>query len=171
MLQISFSMRRLALGLALLMALPIASCGQGKVDIPGIDRFTVNVLQKRLYVSFVATELRWDDGLTFPIPGLKDATISVSPDISSDGTVFQVAIPLASIINDRTGFPYSGFPDGRALPDVAGGELPRRDFRIKDVDLSLYLSDDAFGFFVPLKLGSGGKFLTSLISVFIEDEH
>jgi hypothetical protein len=154
-----------ALALASTVAVCV-SCGNGKKGIPGIEDFTVSVLKGRLYVAFVATRLQWDAGVTLPIPGLGDATVSLAPHLSSDGTVFQFQVGIRSIINDGKPLPYSGLPDGRFIPDVAGGEMPRWDFQIKQVTLSLYLSDDAFGVFIPLDLTG----LTNMVSIFIEDE-
>ncbi|MEK6577863.1 MAG: hypothetical protein AABZ55_01435 [Bdellovibrionota bacterium] len=147
-----------------------SSCGNGK-KVPGLEGFHTGVVQKRLYVSFISKTLQWDVGLTIPIPGLRDATVSVAPDLSSDGTVFQFSIGLEALLNHGQAFPLTGLPDGRPLPDIQGGVLPRWDVDIKKLRMSLYLSNDAFGIFVPLAfLDQNGVGLPVQISVDIEDE-
>jgi len=147
------------------------SCGKGKGSIPGLKNFYAGILEARLYVSFVSTTLTWDGGLTLPVPGLPDSSVSFAPDLESAGTVFQFQAPLSSIVNAGKPLPLSGLPDGRPLPDVRTGQLPRWDFTVKNVTLSAYLSNDAFGLFVPLTFRSkDGKSLIFPVSVKIEDD-
>jgi hypothetical protein len=150
--------------------LSTAGCGKGQNSVPGLEKFQAGVLQSRLYVSFVSTTLNWDQGITFPIPGLTDATVSVAPDLTTSGTVFQFSIGLAALLDHAQALPKSGLPDGRALPDIEGGQLPRWDAQVKNLKLSLYLSDDAFGLFVPLSFISKGVTLPVMISVQLKDE-
>lgn len=148
-----------------------AGCGKGSKTVPGLERFQAGVLQSRLYVSFVSTSLQWDQGLTLPIPGLDDATVSVAPDLATTGTVFQFSIGLEALLDDGRPLPLAGLPDGRAIPDVQGGQLPRWDAAVRGLKLSLYLSNDAFGLFVPLKfVSSKGASLPFMVAVRIEDE-
>jgi hypothetical protein len=153
------------LAVILTCALALSGCGKGKKGVPGLENFHAGVLQKNLYVSFVATTLQWDQGITVPIPGLDDATLSVAPDLQSSGTVFQFSIGLEALLGGGKPLPVSGLPDGRALPDVQGGALPRWDADVRGLKLSLYLSDDAFAIFVPLGIKPPW-----LVSVRIEDE-
>jgi hypothetical protein len=132
--------------------------------------FAVSVLKGRLYVTFLAETINWDFGATFPIPGLEDATVSIAPDLSSSGTLFQFSIDLASLVDHGQALPLSGLPDGRDLPDIVGGKLPRWDAKFKDLTLSLYLSKDAFGLFVPISFTYKGLTLPVMISVSINDE-
>lgn len=146
-------------------------CGKGQTAVPGLDHFRVGVQQSHLYVSFISTTLQWDMGLTVPIPGVDDSTISVAPNLNSPGTVFQFSISLAALLNQGKPLPKTGLPDGRPLPDIQGGVLPRWDSQIKDLMLSLYLSNEAFGLFVPLQLSSStGVSLPFMVSVSIQDE-
>ncbi len=165
-----FLHRACSTGLIAVLIFAAPGCGRGR-KIPGLENFHADVLQSSLYVSFVATQLKLDQGLTAPIPGLNDATVSVSPDLNSDGTVLQFTVPLASLLNQGRPLPALGLPDGRGLPDIAGGRLPRWDFKIDQLSMSAYLSDDAFGLFIPIlfKTKTGIK-LPYLISVSVQDE-
>jgi hypothetical protein len=148
-----------------------AGCGKGK-KVPGLENFEVHVIQGRLNVGFVSTTLQLDGGITLEhIPGLRDASVSIGPDLNSEGTVFLFSIGLASLLGDGRELELAGLPDGRPLPDVVGGALPRWSATVKGLELSLYLSDDAFGLFVPLKfLDKAGHLLLTTVSVEIVDE-
>ena len=161
----------IALSVALFLASPInGGCGKGK-KVPGLENFRLSVIQQRLYVAFVSTTLSWDYGVTTAIPGLKDATVTVAPDLITGGTVFQFSIGLAALLNDGKPFPLSGLPDGRAIPDIEGGVLPRWDAEIEQLKLSVYLSNEVFGLFVPLKfMSKKGVTLPWLVSMKIRDE-
>jgi hypothetical protein len=160
----------LALG-AIVLFISASGCGKGAKSVPGLEDFHVGVLQSRLYVSFVSTTLKWDEGLTVPIPGLTDATASVSPDLASEGTVFQFAIGLQSLLNDGKPLPLAALPDGRNIPDIQDGKLPRWDTEIRKLKLSLFLSDDAFGLYVPLTfINKKGVTLPYMVTVTIKDE-
>jgi hypothetical protein len=102
---------------------------------------------------------------------LKDATITVSPSLTGPGSVVQFSIGVGSLLNDGKTFDSMGLPDGRRLPDIIGGALPRWDFDVRGLNLSLYLSDDAFGLFVPLSFrGKKGSILPIMVSVKIIDD-
>jgi len=154
------------------LILSIAGCGKGQKTVPGLENFHAGVLQSNLYVNFVSTSLHWDTGLSVPIPGLDDANLSVAPDIESGGTTFQFSIALASLLNQGKPLPLSSLPDGREIPDIEGGQLPRWDLKLKGaMTLSLYLSTDAFGLFVPLDFVSKkGLTLPWMVSVKITDD-
>ncbi|MBL7717036.1 MAG: hypothetical protein JNL01_16345 [Bdellovibrionales bacterium] len=143
----------LVLGLAS-ASLTFQGCGRGKGKIPGLDRISVQVLEGRLYASFVAKKLQWDVGITFPIPGLPDSSFAVAPDFASNGTLFQIQVPLASLARAAAPgvLPWLGLPDGRALPDVSYGVLPRWDFHVGALRISAYLSPEVFGIYIPLPL-------------------
>lgn len=143
------------LGIALsvaMVAFSFQSCGRGRAKIPGMDRISVQVLEGRLYASFVAKNLKWDAGVTIPIPGLVDSSFSVSPDFNSSGTLFQISIPLSSLARSSGALPWLGLPDGRGLPDVSFGILPRWDFHVGALRISAYLSPEVFGIYIPLPL-------------------
>jgi hypothetical protein len=153
------------------VSLSAAGCGKGK-KVPGLEGFEVHVIQSRLNVGFTSTTLQLDGGFSLEhIPGLRDASVSIGPDLNSGGTVFLFSIGLASLLNDGRELAPAGLPDGRPLPDVVGGALPHWSVAVKGLELDLYLSDDAFGLFVPLKfLDKSGKLLLTTVSVEIIDE-
>jgi hypothetical protein len=148
-----------------------SGCGTGQT-VPGIKGFSTGVVSKNLYLSFTSTTLKWDEGVTLPIPGLSDSTVSVTPDLMSSGTVFQFSISLDSLLKATPNGQLSGLPGGTPLPGVVSGELPRWDAEIHNLTVSLYLSSDAFGVFIPLKfMDQAGNVLGQTVSVPIEDEH
>ena len=138
------------LGVLAINATTLTSCGKGQTSVPGMNNFSTAVLNGSLYVSFVSTTLHLDAGATIQVPQLADATMSVSPDIATNGTVFQFSVGLAALVNQGKALPLEGLPDGQPLPDVTGGVLPRWDFTIAKLNISAYLSSDAFGLFIPL---------------------
>jgi hypothetical protein len=164
------TLTRYAVGLAIVLQLGLAS--PAKASIPGLENFHIGIVSGRLLVSFVAEQLVWDYGLTVPIPWLPGATMSVGPDLYSMGTLFQFQCPLEDLVNHGKPLPKLGLPDGRVLPDVRDGALPRWDVPIRKLVLSLYLGTDVFALFVPLQfLDDQGLGLPVMITVPIEDEH
>ena len=169
------ALRCAAYSLGLLLAgAGLSGCGKGGRTIPGIDRFHVGVMEERLLISFVSQQLTLDQGLSFPVPGLPDAQLAFAPDLASSGTVIQFSAALQGEGGPSVLPPASlgGLPDGRPLPDVRSGTLPRRDLNIGPVTLSLYLSEESWGLFLPLKLkNKSGLGLLWTIKVPIVDEH
>jgi hypothetical protein len=144
------------LTLGLVLATLTTGCGKGKT-LPGLSNLHTDVVAGKFYISFLTTLLQWDTGVTLPIPGLSDASLSVAPDFKSNGVVFQFSVGLSSLIGDAQNgkFPLSALPDGRAIPGVLGGVLPRWDLTLdpsKSYRLSFYLSGEALGLFVPLPI-------------------
>jgi hypothetical protein len=162
---------RIAVAVITLCAL--AACGKGKNSIPGVENFNVGVLNQQLIASFVSTTLNIDAGGQIPIYGLQGAFISATPYLPTDGsplegTLFQVTVDLNDL--QGTNFALGGLPDGRPLPDIEGGELPRWSFPIKGETVYLYLADQAFGLFIPLPLSAGGVTLGATITATVTDE-
>ena len=158
----------------LLAAIALTSAGcDSSNQVPGLDGFQAAVVESRLVVSFTATTLHWNTGATVQIPGLDDAFVGANPNATGPGVVFQFTVALASLLDGLNGGqapPLAGLPDGRLLPDIEGGKLPRWDASVGALKLSLYLSDDAFAFFLPLSFSAGGVTLPQQISVNITDE-
>jgi hypothetical protein len=151
----------------------LVACGKGKNSIPGVENFNVGVLNQQLIASFVSTTLNLDAGLQIPIYGLQGAFISAMPYLPTDGspiegTLFQVTVDLNDL--QGTNFALAGLPDGRPLPDIEGGDLPRWSFPIKGETIYLYLADQAFGLFIPLPLSAGGVSLGATITATVTDE-
>ena len=157
-----------------ILTLCASSCNS--TSIPGIQSFNVAVQTEsnapHLYASFVATSLNWNAGIIVPIPGLANSTIGLSPSLATNGqpagTVFQLDIDLATLgVGD---YALAGLPDGRGLPDVSGGQLPRWEFSIRQQPFYVYLSNSVFGIFIPLNLqGPDGATLPDTISMEIDD--
>lgn len=144
-------------------------------SIPGIENLTIAVQNNHLYAGFLAQTLNIDAGATVPIPGLRGATLGINPYLDtsgqgqSSGTVFQIDIDLTQL--HGVNYSLAGLPDGRALPDIEGGALPRWAFSIKNVKVYLYLANGAFGIFIPLNLtNQQGYTLPSMLSQEIDDE-
>lgn len=149
----------------------LSSCGKGQKKVPGLENFHVSVLSGRLYTSFLSTSLNWDTGITMPVPGIDDSEFSFSPNLEGEGTIFQFSVGIASLLHNGKQLPVAGLPDGRALPDIRGGGLPRWDVPVKNILLSIYLSDDAFGLFIPIVFkNKSGVTLPWMVSTRIEDE-
>jgi hypothetical protein len=152
----------------------LAACGKGKTSIPGVENFNVGVLNQQLIASFVSTTINLDAGAQIPIYGLQGAFISATPYLPTDGgalegTLFQVTVDLTDL--QGTNFALAGLPDGRPIPDIEGGELPRWSFPIKGETVYLYLADQAFGLFIPLPLSAGGVSLGATISATVTDQN
>jgi hypothetical protein len=155
---------------SLSLALSAGGCGSGK-KIPGLENFRADVVKQNLYVSFLSTTFETDAGGSFPIPGLPGATLGFSPNLSGDGTVFQVTIPFMSVLDGGKPALLQGLPDGRALPGIRDGVMPRWTEHFSGLDMSFYLSQEAFAFFIPIQLrAKNGTTLPFLVSVKIQDE-
>lgn len=157
---------------ALMLSPLLTSCDSS--SIPGIKNFTLAVQKNRLYASFVAQSININEGMTIPFPEVPGATIGVNPYLDTTGqgkggTVIQFDVDLTQLKGKN--FSVAGLPDGRDLPDVEGGVLPRWAFSIKNVDVYAYLADGAFAVFFPINLVSPqGYGLPSMISKEIDDE-
>ena len=154
---------------AVLTPLLFLSCNSPQ--IPGIARYGVGIQNQHLYVNFVASSLHIDVGVTVPIPNLPGATVGVNPYLpapgETGGTLFEFDVDLTQL--KEKNFDVAGLPDGRALPDIAGGALPRWTFTVKGVALDLYLGNGAFAIFVPVDLSADGYSLPAMISEEVDD--
>jgi hypothetical protein len=158
------------------LTLGASSCGSGKNQIPGIPTFTVGVANNTLTASFVATDLKTSLGISTPIPDLTGATASIGPYLSTSssgseiqGTIFTFDVDLNTLAASTA--TEAGLPDGRPLPDVTSGELPRWSFQIGGETIYVYLADEAFAIFVPIQLESDGVTLGTTISASFTDDH
>jgi hypothetical protein len=164
-------------GICAAFALGASSCGSGKSQIPGVPSFSVGVVNNTLIASFVASDLNTTVGGEIPIPGLTGATVSMSPDLPTGGgavkgTLFSFDVDLTQLAGSSA--TEAGLPDGRPLPDVTGGQLPRWSFQIAgpgSETIYVYLADEAFALFIPIELESNGVTLGATISATITDEH
>lgn len=78
-------------------------CGKGQdqaPDLAGLSQFHAEIIDRSLYLSFRASALTLDAGLTLPIPGLGTSpasTIALTPDLTGKGAVFQAVIQLEGL--------------------------------------------------------------------------
>jgi len=156
---------------ALVFAALLSSCDNG--SIPGVQNYDFSVKNNHLFADFVATTLQLQVGATLPIPNLKGATVGVNPYLPTDGsntkgTIFSFDVDLTQLPN--VNYAVAGLPDGRALPDVSGGQLPRWNFEIQNIQIYVYLADGAFSIFVPIDLTSDGVALPMMLSQEIDDD-
>lgn len=130
----------------------LVSCAGSSNRIPGVEKASISVSAGQLFVSLIATSLDIDGGLSLPVPGLEGSVFTMAPNAAGPGAVIQFTVPLRSISRGDPGTAHSGLPDGRPLPGVTSGRLPRWDVQLGSVNLSLYMARDVFGVFLPLKL-------------------
>lgn len=88
---------------------------------------------------------------------------------SGSGTLFRFDVDLTQLHGKN--FTLAGLPDGRPLPDVNGGVLPRWTFSVQNVPINLYLANGAFALFVPVPLTADGYSLSTVLSQEFDDEH
>jgi hypothetical protein len=161
---------------ALVASFFLSSCNS--TSIPGVSNFNVGVqtegTDQHLFAGFQAANLNLTVGGSAPIPGLAAATVSITPALpvngKAGGTVFQFDVDLSNLGNGIT-YADAGLPDGRPLPGIDGGILPRWEFTIDGVTIYLYLQNStAFGFFIPIDLeDTNGFTLPETLSIEIDD--
>ena len=136
------------------------SCGKNdsNIQIAGIKGPTVSLLQDNLIISTVFENIQLDGGLRYNIPKYKYSFIEISPDLESNGTLMQVSISVKDIIEGGLELQDpQKLPGGRNLPGVASGSLPAVAFSIEKFNnMSVYVSKDVFGIFLPFKVGVDG---------------
>jgi len=137
------------------------SCGKNSannIQIAGIQGPTVALLQDNLLVSMVFENVQLDGGLRYNIPKYNYSYVEVSPDVQSNGTLMSISISLKDIMNGGLEkLDPQKLPGGRNLPGIAGGALPAVAFSIEKFhNMSFYVGKNAFGIFVPSKVGVDG---------------
>ncbi len=150
--------------LSLLGLLTFTSCKSenSNIEIEGIDGPHVQLLEDNLLISMVVENMVLDGGLRYNIPKYPNSYIEISPDLQSSGTLLSVSVSLDDVFDDRLGnLDPQRLPGGRALPGVAGGQLPAVAFSIEKFhNMSLYVGPEVFGIFVPADLGIDGAIAT-----------
>lgn len=137
------------------------SCGQNdtsNIEIAGVKGPTVSLLQDNLLISMVFENVQLDGGLRYNIPKYKYSYLEISPDLQSNGTLMSISVSLKDIVEGGLDqLDPQKLPGGRNLPGVATGSLPAVAFSIEKFhNMSFYLGKDAFGIFVPAKIGVDG---------------
>jgi hypothetical protein len=149
--------RSLSVCLILLLGVMTTSCadkaaeGDGGVD--GVGEFKFGVSNGWASLSVVLEDFNIDVGGVIPLGRPQGAFVEISPNFLGAGTLFKIAVPLASLLQGNGDLPQVGLPDGRPLPGVKNGVLG-----VVAVDLPalgrvfLYLGQDVFGIFFPISL-------------------
>jgi hypothetical protein len=126
---------------------------EGTPKIPGVDGPKINVVDGKIMLSVGFENIDLPAGVTLPIPKLPNSSVGVAPRFEG-GTVLQVLFDLKDVeSNEFRVVPTQTLPDGRPFPFLVGGELPSLAFNIpKALDATFYVSQKAFGFFIPIKV-------------------
>ena len=126
--------------------------------IPGVLGPKINVQNGKILMTVELQNVDIQGGLTVPLRNMDHSTVTVSPavsgDLSSSGTMIQVAFDLKDVENDNFRVvPNETLPDGRAFPFLIDGTLPALAVNVpKAKDMTFYVSEKLFGFFLPIKL-------------------
>lgn len=143
-----------SLFVTLIISLFFTSCGSqtDMAKIPGVDGPFFNVQDGKILLTIGFENLNIDQGLTLPIPRLKNSDFSVVPRLEG-GTLFQVGLdPKDFESDDFRVVPSTTLPDGRPFPFTVDGTLPALAVNTpRFLDSTFYLSKDVFGFFIPVK--------------------
>lgn len=160
--------KALVLSIALTAGVLSTSCGDGtsqsNIQVPGVNKMSVTLVQDNVMISMVFEGLRLDGGLRYNIPKYPNSYLEISPDLQSAGTLMAISVSLKDVFN--TGLQQldpATLPGGRSLPGVAGGRLPAVAFSIeKFKNMSFYLGPKLFGVFIPVKkLDIGTSIITA----------
>lgn len=158
--------------LTLLLALTLlVGCGNQKADgdpeLEGVGKFTYSISGGFASLSVVFENLALDAGARIPLTRPAGAFIELMPDFFSNGILFKISVPLASLLPGGTGLPIVGLPDGRPIPGVTLGSLGAIAVNVPVLgQLVLYMGTDVYGIFIPLVFPKLGV----MISVKIRDE-
>ena len=126
--------------------------------IPGVNGPKVNIQNGKILLTVELEGIELDAGLTLPLKDMKHSTVTVSPavssDLSSSGTMIQVAFDLKDVESDNFRVvPHETLPDGRAFPFLVDGTLPAVAFNVPSAaNATFYASNKVFGFFIPINL-------------------
>lgn len=144
------------------------SCGDGtstqNIQVPGVNKMSVTLVQDNVLISMVFENLQLDGGLRYNIPKYPNSYLEISPDLQSAGTLMAISVSLKDVFDSRLQLlDPATLPGGRSLPGVAGGRLPAVAFSIeKFKNMSFYLGPKVFGVFIPVKsLGIGNSIITA----------
>ncbi len=89
----------------------------------GLQSFTINTLTNMLYVNFSLPVAILPSGLTYKIPNLDGATLSIQSTGITQTLVF--GIPMNHFVRDLNLQGPITLPSGDALPSVPGGSAPK----------------------------------------------
>ncbi|MFG1481439.1 hypothetical protein ABMA79_07480 [Halobacteriovorax sp. HFRX-2_2] len=129
------------------------SCGEGNVDIPGVDGPNVNLLEDNVVVSMVLEDVSIMAGATYKVPKYKKSFIGLNPNLEGAGSVLTFTVSLDDIFSsDVNRLDPKTLPGGRMIPGVAAGALPAVAFTVEKVkNMAFYVGPKVFGIWVPLQ--------------------
>ncbi len=145
-------------GLGILLAIAMFSaCGKQNIksatNVPGIGGFNLQISSGYAVLSITFSVIQTDAGVTIPLSRPSGAAIEIGPDFQSNGTIFKITVPLASLYNGGSGLPQMGLPDGRPIPFIRDGTLSGTSVNLPIFGQTyLYLAEDVFGIFIPANL-------------------
>lgn len=144
------------------------SCGNGtssqNIQIPGISKTSVQLIQDTVLISMVFSDIQLDGGLRYDIPKYANSYVEIGPDAQSNGTLVAFNISITDVLNKKLqALDPTSLPGGRPLPGIVGGRLPAVAFSIeKFPGVVVYLGPQFFGIFLPTKdLGIGSNIITA----------
>ncbi len=164
---LSFCKSKVILPITLCLSMLLFSCGTGTDGgnqvIPGIDGPTVVLDGDYMRIAFVFEQIETNGGITLPIAQYPNSTIEIGPALSGSGTLMAFSIYLGDVFDGKlTQLDPQKLPDGRPLPGVPSGALPAVAFTIEQwYNVSLYLSKDVWGVFIPVDINLSGIFTSS----------
>ncbi|MBD64429.1 MAG: hypothetical protein CME62_04435 [Halobacteriovoraceae bacterium] len=125
--------------------------------IPGVLGPDINIQNGKILISVELENIDIPVGLTLPVPKLKNSNITLGPASSNGGfggTLIQVNFAIEDVDSDEfRSVPPELLPDGRPFPFMIDGTLPAIALHVpKAKDMTFYMSNKLFGFFLPLKL-------------------
>lgn len=148
-------MRQLYLSVFALTLFFSTSClEQGKLPkVPGINGPNLNVQDGRIKLSVGFERIRLPGGATLPIPKMDNSTVTFGVDLNG-GSFIKVDFDPKDLEGDDLKFPPpEKLPDGRDFPFKIEGTLPVIAVNLPRVlDMTLYMGDSYFGFFIPINL-------------------
>jgi len=142
---------------ALLLA---TSCGnEPKLpEIPGVKGPAFNVTDGKVMISVKLLKANLNVGAKVPIPKTKESYFEVSPNVVDGGTIVVLYLDIQDLKDINIGIGDANtLPDGRPIPGIPGGTLSdslRADTEL--LDMSFYLHQKLFGFFIPLGWDTNG---------------
>lgn len=125
--------------------------------IPGVNGPDVNIKNGKILLTVELENISIPSGVTLPLPKLEHSSITLGPsnlDGGFGGTLIQVSFDMQDVESDEFQVvPPEYLPDGRPFPFMVDGTLPAIAVHVpKAKDMTFYVSEKLFGFFLPIKL-------------------
>ena len=150
-----------------IFAVTLVGCGGKNGDlnpeIVGINGPTVELIDGRFIMSMTFENLKFDGGITLPIPKYPNSSLAIGPDFESDGMLLVFTVAIEDFVSvGGNGLNPQKLPGGRPLPGVASGQFPAIALKVPQVfDTIFYVGPKMMGLFVPFeKLNLNGGILS-----------